>query len=120
MNFCSLSRKINVVAMYIRQTMISFNCQFLTKTGLHMWASASQGLSSISPKQWKSDGHVKIYNSVSVRLPQTKSKKKNYRERSTLQSEHVSALTAEELQSVSALIRNPTQIARLTATCLNH
>ena len=111
-----MSRKINVVAMYIRQTMITFNCQFLTKTGLHMWASARQGLSSSSPKQWKSDGRVKIYNSVSTSLPQTKSKKKNYRESSNLQSEHVSALTgsvphkmAEELQSVSALIRNPTQ-----------
>ena len=42
-----------------------------------MWACA--GPSSRSPKQWKSDGRVKIYNSVSVRSPLTKSKnKKNY------------------------------------------
>ena len=32
-----------------------------------MWASAGPGPSSSSPKQWKSDGRVKIYNSVSAR-----------------------------------------------------
>ena len=42
--------------------------------GLHMWASAGQGLSSSSPKQWKSIGSV-IYNSVSARSPLTKSEK---------------------------------------------
>ena len=31
-----------------------------------MWASAGPGPSSSSPKQWKSDGRVKIYNSVSA------------------------------------------------------
>ena len=41
-----------------------------------MWASAGPGPSSSSPKQWKSDGRVKIYNSVSARSPLTKSKKK--------------------------------------------
>ena len=40
-----------------------------------MWASAGQGPSSNSPKQWKSDGRVNIYNSVSARLTLTKSKK---------------------------------------------
>ena len=42
--------------------------------GRHMWASAGQGQSSSSPKQWKSDSCAKIYNSVSARLPLTKSK----------------------------------------------
>ena len=50
-----------------------------------MWASAGPGQSSSSPKQWKSDGHVKIYNSASARSPLTKSKKKkNYREHSNI------------------------------------
>ena len=39
-----------------------------------MWAGP--GPSSSSPKQWKSDGGVQIYNSVSARLPLIKSKKK--------------------------------------------
>ena len=73
--------------------------------GLQMWASASQGPSSSSPKQWKCDGHVQIYNSVSARSPLRKSKKtKKYRERS------VSALTdlvphkmAEALQTSSGI-----------------
>ena len=43
--------------------------------GPHMWASAGPGPSSSSPKQRKSDGRVKIYNSVSARSPLTKSKK---------------------------------------------
>ena len=43
--------------------------------GLQMWASAGPGPSASSPKQWKSDGCVKIYNSVRARSPQTKSKK---------------------------------------------
>ena len=42
--------------------------------GQHMWASAGPGPSSSSPKQCKSDGRVKIYNSVSARSPLTKSK----------------------------------------------
>ena len=44
--------------------------------GQHMWASEGPGPSSSSRKQCKSDGRVKIYNSVSARLPLTKSKKK--------------------------------------------
>ena len=47
--------------------------------GQHMWASAGhrgQGPSSSSPRQWKLDGCVKIYNSVRARSPLTKSKKK--------------------------------------------
>ena len=44
--------------------------------GPHMWASAGPGQSSSTPKQWKTDGHVKIYNSVSARSPLAKSKKK--------------------------------------------
>ena len=51
--------------------------------GPHMWASAGPGRILSSPKHLKSDGRVKIYNSVSSRSPLTKSKKKNYRERST-------------------------------------
>ena len=39
--------------------------------GPHMWASA--GPSSSSVKQCKSDGGLKIYNSVSARSPLTKS-----------------------------------------------
>ena len=50
--------------------------------GQHMSASAGPwpGQSSSSPKDWKSDGHVKIYNSVSARSPLTKSKEKKNRE----------------------------------------
>ena len=63
----------------------------------HMWASAGPGLSSSSPKQWKSDGRVKIYNSVSERVPLTKSKKKKIIESAAIQklskSARVSALT---------------------------
>ena len=43
--------------------------------GLHMWASAGLGPNSSSPKQWKLENSIKIYNSVSARLPLTKSKK---------------------------------------------
>ena len=46
--------------------------------GQHMWASAGpsgQGPSSSYPKQWKSVGRVKSYDSVSARSPLTKSKK---------------------------------------------
>ena len=58
-----------------------------------MWASPGPGPSSSSPKQWKSDGHIEIYNSVRARSPLTKSKKKIYRERSNIKSARVSALT---------------------------
>ena len=59
-----------------------------------MWASAGPGPSWSSPKQWKLDGCVKIYNSASARSPLTKSKKKtNYRERSNIKCARVSALT---------------------------
>ena len=52
--------------------------------GQHIRANGGQGPRSSSPKQWKLDGHLKIYRSVSTRLPLTKSKKKqivegNYR-----------------------------------------
>ena len=50
-----------------------------------MWASAGPGPSSSSPNQWKSDGSVKINNSVSARS--------NYRERSNIKSASGSALT---------------------------
>ena len=43
-----------------------------------MWASAGPGLSSSSPKQWKSDGHVMIYKFVSTRSTLTKSKEYIY------------------------------------------
>ena len=91
-----------------------------------MWASAGLGTSSSSPKQWKSDGRFKIYNSVSARLLLTKYKKKEYRERSFIKSARVSALTglvprkmAEEQKSISVLIRNRTQVDRLSVTHLN-
>ena len=44
--------------------------------GQHIWARAGPGQSSNSPKEWKSDGRVKIYNFVSARSPLTKSKEK--------------------------------------------
>ena len=55
---------------------------------------------SSSPKLWKSDGSVKIYNSVSVRYPLTKSKKK--------------------MQRVSAPCWNQTQVTWIPATHLSH
>ena len=67
-----------------------------------MWASPGPGPSSSSPKQWKSDGRVKIYNSVSARLPLTKSKKKNYRERSNIKSARVSARTGSVPRKMAA------------------
>ena len=48
--------------------------------GQHMWASVGPGPSSSSPKLWKTDGRVKIYNSLSARSPLTKSKKKKIKE----------------------------------------
>ena len=51
--------------------------------GQHMWASAGQGPSSSSPKQCKSDGRVKIYNSVSATLREIATyeiQEKKYRE----------------------------------------
>ena len=54
-----------------------------------MWASAGPGPSSSSPKQWKSDGRVKIYNSVSARSPLTKSKGKKIIESTAKASESV-------------------------------
>ena len=44
--------------------------------GPHMSASAGPGPTSSYPKQCKSDGRVKIYNSVIARSPLTKSKKR--------------------------------------------
>ena len=87
-----------------------------------------QGPSSSSPKQWKSDGRVKAYNSVCARSPFDEiQERKNYREHSNIISAHVSTLTgsvphemAEALQSVSALIRNQTHVAWLSADYLNH
>ena len=54
-------------------------------------------------KQCKSDGRVKIYNSVSARSPGS-----------------VPHTMAEARQIVSALIRNRTHVARLSAARLNH
>ena len=92
-----------------------------------MWASAGPGPSSSSPKQWKSDGRVKIYNSVSARSPLTKSKKKNYRERSNIKSARVSALTgsvprkmAAARQKDSTPCRSRTHVSRLSTTSINH
>ena len=79
----------------------------------HTWASAGQGPSSRSLKPCKSDGRVKIYNSVSATSPLTKSKKKKYREHSNIKCASVSALTcsmpskmAKVLQIFTAHIRN--------------
>ena len=63
-----------------------------------MCANVGPGPSSSSPKQGKSDFSVKIYNSVSARLPLTKSKKKKSIESSAryylnIESTRVSALT---------------------------
>ena len=58
--------------------------------GPHMWASAGPGPSSSSPKQCKSDGRVKIYNSVSARSPLTKSKKKIIIESAAIYKAHLS------------------------------
>ena len=40
--------------------------------GKHMWLSAGPGPSSGSPKQWKSDSHVKIYNSCERQIATNK------------------------------------------------
>ena len=52
--------------------------------GPHMRASAVPGQSS--PKQWKSDGRVKIDNSVSTKSPLTKYKKRNIIESSNIKA----------------------------------
>ena len=52
--------------------------------GQHMWASAGPGPSSSSLKQCKSDGRVRIYNSVSARSALMKSKKENIMERAAI------------------------------------
>ena len=44
--------------------------------GQHIWAGAGPGSILSSPKQWKSDGLVKIYNSVSARSPLPNPRKK--------------------------------------------
>ena len=99
-----------------------------------MWASAGPGPSSSSPKQWKT-GSLMPRRMVVLRFTTLPARdrhwrnprKKNYKERSNIKSAHVSALTssvprkmAKALQRVSALIRNRTQVAKLTATHLNH
>ena len=93
----------------------------------HMWASAGPGPSSRSLKPCKSDGCVKIYNSVSATSPLTKSKKKKYRERSNIKCASASALTgsvqckmAEVLLRVAGSSENRTHVARLSATSLKH
>ena len=85
-----------------------------------MWASAGPGLTSSSPNQWKSDGRVESYNSISARSPLTKTKKNIYRERSKIEIVRVSAKTgsvpckmAEARQSVSAPCWNRTLIPAL-------
>ena len=54
--------------------------------GQHIGASAGCCPNSSSLKQWKSDGSVKIYNSVSTWLPLTKSKKIFFREGNNIKS----------------------------------
>ena len=60
--------------------------------GQHIWVSVGPDPSSSSPKQWKSDGHAKIYNFVSARSPLTKLKEKLYREKQYIRA-RVSAVT---------------------------
>ena len=55
-----------------------------------MCASVGQGPSSSPPKQWKLDGCVKIYNSVSTRSALTKSKQKQYYREHSNTKAHVS------------------------------
>ena len=64
--------------------------------GQHMWASAGPGPSSSTPKQWKSDGRVKINNSVSTTSPLTKSKKRKIKKAQQYKSARVSVLTGSE------------------------
>ena len=79
-------------------------------------------------KKCNSDGSIEIYNSISARWPLTKSKKnKNYRECSNIKSARINALTgsvprkmAEALQRVSALNRNGSHVAGLSAASLIH
>ena len=84
-------------------------------------------------KQWKSDVHVKSYNSVSARSPLTKSKKKNYRERTQRSNINERVLLhcrahcharwprgGPGRQTVSAPYWNQTQVARLHGSRLNH
>ena len=58
-----------------------------------MWASAGPGPSSSSPKQWKSDGHFKIYNCQREIATDEIQEEKNYRERGNIKSASVSVLT---------------------------
>ena len=59
-----------------------------------MWAS--------SPKQWKSDGRVKIYNSVSARSPLKALLAQQYKECSNIKSARVSALTGSVPRKMAA------------------
>ena len=100
--------------------------------GLHMWASAGPRTSSSSPKQWKSDSHLKIYNFVRKRSQWLliKSKKKKLRRVQQYKSLRVSALTGsvprkmakgcKQFQHPLRNSENWTQVARLTGNCLNH
>ena len=78
-----------------------------------MWTSAGPGPSSSSSKQWKSDGRVKIYNSVSARSPLTKSKKKKNREHS-----NISALTGSVPHKMAAALQSVSALARKLNPCL--
>ena len=98
--------------------------------GLHIWASAGPGPSSSSPKQWESDGCVKIYNSCQREISTDEiQEEKNYREHSNIKSEcqcidrlsdSVQRKMAMALQSGSASCRNRTHPSRLSTTNLNH
>ena len=88
--FCILEKSGKNEATYLAVSQLRGSTIAIITThvpGPHMWASAGQGPSSSSQKQCKSDGRVQIYanftdgrvqinNTVSVRLPLTKSKKK--------------------------------------------
>ena len=80
--------------------------------GLHIWpgASAGQGPSSSSPKQWILDGCVTIYNSVSATLPLTNPREKKDREHSNIKSKSVSALTGSVPRKMAKAQQNSSGI----------
>ena len=74
--------------------------------GLHIWASAGPGPSSSSPKQWESDGCVKIYNSCQREISTDEiQEEKNYREHSNIKSARVSALTGSVPRKMAKVLQ---------------
>ena len=90
--------------------------------GQHMWTRAGPGLSSSSPKQCKSDGLVKIYNSASARSQLTKSKKKKNIEsaaiKKALVSVHRRAWCRAKWQRLDRVFQHSSEIKPMTPDCL--